>query len=127
MKLSKADREQVRLKYDGRCAYCGHPLPERWHADHFIAVKRHAWGKRRGEMRKPEHHHLDNMMPSCPTCNISKGKLSLEAWRKWLAGHLKSLNDNHSIYRLAKSYGLVVETGRPVVFHFESVTQEGAK
>ncbi|WP_224785808.1 hypothetical protein [Pandoraea fibrosis] len=35
MKLTKAQREQLRLKYDGRCAYCGCQLPERWHADDF--------------------------------------------------------------------------------------------
>jgi hypothetical protein len=34
-------------------------------------------------------------------------------------GHVNSLNLYHPIYRLAKAYGLVVETAAPVVFYFE--------
>ena len=34
---------------------------------------------------------------------------------------LNSLNSYHPIYRLAKSYGLIAETGVPVVFYFEKV------
>lgn len=34
--------------------------------------------------------------------------------------HLKSLNERTSIYRLVKAHGLVVETGNPIVFYFES-------
>ncbi|WP_232453257.1 hypothetical protein [Burkholderia ubonensis] len=47
--------------------------------------------------------------------------MSLEQWRRLLAGHVASLNAYHPIYRLAKCYGLVQETGAPVVFHFERV------
>lgn len=47
--------------------------------------------------------------------------MSLEQWRLWLDGHVASLNSYHSIYRLAKCYGLIQETGAPVVFHFERV------
>ncbi|HWL04535.1 MAG TPA: hypothetical protein VNQ99_06300 [Xanthobacteraceae bacterium] len=45
--------------------------------------------------------------------------MSLEQWRKWLAGHVNSLNAYHPIYRLAKAYGLIRETGDPIIFHFE--------
>lgn len=38
-------------------------------------------------------------------------------------GHINSLNSYHPIYRLAKSYGLIAETGAPVVFHFEKERQ----
>jgi len=38
MRLSKAEREQVRLKYGGRCAHCGDALGDRWHSDHFAPV-----------------------------------------------------------------------------------------
>ncbi|MNG38046.1 hypothetical protein D3C84_1255930 [compost metagenome] len=52
--------------------------------------------------------------------------MSLEGWRRWIAGHVNSLNSHHPIYRLAKVYGLIQETGAPVVFHFEKVAQEPA-
>lgn len=50
--------------------------------------------------------------------------MSLEVWREWLAGHVNSLNAYHPIYRLAKAYGLITETGAEVVFHFEKVQSD---
>ena len=117
-KLTKAQRGKVRAMFGGRCAYCGGELGSRWHADHVEPILRQAWlGK---ATLAPENHRLDNIMPACAPCNISKSQMSLEGWRQWLTGHVQSLNRHHSIYRLAKSFGLVAETGRPVVFHFEA-------
>lgn len=121
MRLKKAEREQVRLKYGGHCAYCGVLLGEKWHADHFEAVRRGTSHRWEGNAERPENHNLDNMMPACVPCNLSKAHMPLEAWRGWLAGHVKSLNLYHPNYRMAKSYGLVAETGAPVVFYFEKV------
>lgn len=125
MKLTKAQRAELREKFGGRCAYCGCELPERWHADHFEPVRRN-WGEYAKEKpaEAPQNHHIENMMPACPPCNISKGSMSLEGWRRWIAGHVNSLNSHHPIYRLAKVYGLIQETGAEVVFHFEKVAKE---
>lgn len=132
MRLKKSEREQVRLKYGGRCAYCGIELGPRWHADHLEPVTRELLSKKNpngtwrlvsGKPLKPENDHLENMMPSCAPCNISKGGQSLEGWRTWIARHVESLNQYHPIYRLAKTYGLIAETGAAVTFHFEKVQQ----
>ena len=123
VKLSKIQREQLKMKYGGLCSYCGHPLSDRWHADHFIPVERNAWGNGKGIMQKPENDTLENMMPSCPPCNISKHSLSIEQWRDWLSGHMRSLNEHHSIYRLMRSYGLIIETGNPITFYFERLSE----
>lgn len=41
MALTKKQREKLRMKFGGRCAYCGCELPEKgWHADHVQAVLR---------------------------------------------------------------------------------------
>lgn len=40
MKLSKAERAALKQKFDGRCAYCGCELGDRWHADHVRPVTR---------------------------------------------------------------------------------------
>ncbi|MBM2596507.1 HNH endonuclease [Pseudomonas sp. BDPW] len=120
MKLTKKQRAELRDKFGGRCAYCGVDLPEQWHADHYEAVQRGVSSYVTGrDALHPENHRMENMMPSCPPCNISKGSMSLEVWREWLAGHVNSLNAYHPIYRLAKAYGLIQETGEPVVFYFE--------
>jgi 5-methylcytosine-specific restriction endonuclease McrA len=128
MKLKKAEREQVRMKYGGRCAYCGVVLSDRWHADHLVPVQREllskqnangTWRLDSGKPLKPENDTVENMMPACAPCNISKGAQTLEGWRNWIAGHVNSLNSYHPIYRLAKAYGLITETAAPVVFYFE--------
>ena len=115
MKLNKSQRADLKQKYGGRCAYCGVILADRWHADHFEPVIRQA-GK---EAEQVENHNIANMMPACAPCNLSKGRQTLEGWRLWIAGHVNSLNQYHPIYRLSKSYGLIEETGNPVVFYFE--------
>lgn len=78
-------------------------------------------------MSRPANHALDNMMPACPPCNLSKAAMPLEVWRERIAGHLNSLNSYHPIYRLAKAYGLIAETGTPVVFYFEKVAVSSQK
>ncbi|MGE4336497.1 MAG: HNH endonuclease [Pigmentiphaga sp.] len=133
MKLTKKQRAELREKFGGRCAYCGCDLPERWHADHVEPVTRDLLSKQNpngtwrlvsGKPLKPHLDHIDNMNPACPPCNISKGGQSIESWRKWIAGHVNSLNSYHPIYRLAKAYGLVVETQAPVTFYFERLAME---
>jgi hypothetical protein len=134
MKLTKAQRAELREKFGGKCACCGCDLPERWHADHFIPCKRDLESRkvRSGVFRLtsvgsgiPSANVIENMMPACPPCNISKGSMSLEGWRLWISGHTNSLNQYHPIYRLAKAYGLIRETGAAVVFYFERAERDG--
>lgn len=40
MKLNKQQREQLKQKFGGLCAYCGDLLPDRWHADHIEPIVR---------------------------------------------------------------------------------------
>lgn len=126
MKLTKAEREQVRMKFGGRCAYCGELLGDRWHADHFEPVERiikYVSGKgavQTGECYRPERHRLDNMMPACPPCNIDKHSMTLEGWRRKLQDATNVLMRNNPTYRHAKRFGLLTETGARVTFHFES-------
>ncbi len=131
MRLTKKQREALKQKYDGHCAYCGEILGDRWHADHLKAVWRKMAvqeGSGRlvptGELHKPEHDTLENIMPACAPCNISKGPMDLEVWRDWLTGHIVSLNKFHPVYRMVKRFGLVQETGIPVIFYFEQVRRE---
>jgi len=134
-RLTKAQREQVRQMFEGRCAYCGEALSDRWHADHVEPVVRELLTKRTahgtyklvsGDPIYPERDTLENFMPACPPCNISKHSMTLEVWRGWLAGHVNSLNAYHPIYRLAKRYGLIQETGAHVEFYFERIAKAAA-
>ena len=131
--LNKKQRELLAEKYDGKCAYCGCQLPSRWHADHIEPVVRIAemyqddfgqWRQRQtGGAEQLSNHIFDNMNPSCPSCNISKGRMTLETWREWIANHVNSLNLYSKNYRMCKAYGLVKETSQPVVFYFEKIKE----
>lgn len=129
MRLKKHERQAVFEKYEGHCAYCGCKLDKKWHADHLKPVIRELeFDRENGRLKslfnkahQAHNHNLENMMPACAPCNISKSSMDLEVWRKWLEQHVQSLNLYHKIYRMAKAYGLVQETGTKVVFHFEKV------
>lgn len=116
MKLTKQQRADLRNKYGGRCAYCGCELPDRWHADHIEPLVRNWWD---GTCQRPENNRLDNLNPSCPSCNTLKGSSSLEGFRKTVAGFITSLNRDSTQYKTAKRYGLIREIEVEVVFYFE--------
>lgn len=118
MKLTKQQRQTLKEKYGGRCAYCGDPLPDRWHADHIQPIVRD-WVN--GGCERPENNTLENLNPSCPSCNIVKSSMSLESFRKVIAGFKKSLNRDSTQYKFAKRYGLIEETEKEVKFYFEEV------
>ena len=57
----KKIRPLVWRKSDGRCWYCGHKLdPWGFHIDHLEPRSKGGSDK------------LDNLFPSCPSCNLSK-------------------------------------------------------
>jgi len=119
----KEQRQKVFEKFDGHCAYCGNPLANKFHVDHLIPVKRiFKWenGKHvtTNKMENPELDCFENMMPSCPPCNIAKSSLKLEAFRDIVADKLNMLK-REANYRTALRYGLVIESPIEIVFHFE--------
>ena len=61
MRLNKKQREELKQKYDGHCAYCGELLGDKWHADHLVAVVRDLTT---GKPEKPENDTYENLMPA---------------------------------------------------------------
>lgn len=127
--MTKKQRQEVFDKYGGKCAYCGCELGKRWHADHLEALHRDSiYDKERrkyvltGTCQHPENDRLENLMPSCASCNITKATCDLEAFRGYIQRTVESLNKNHyAAYKFAKRYGLIQETVKPVVFYFETL------
>lgn len=121
MKLTEAQRENLKQKFNGDCAYCGDPLGDKWHADHLEAVVRDLTT---GKPTKPENDVIENFMPSCTPCNYNKRSLSLENWRDLLAHYrdVQVIRDCPQIRHLMR-FGLVEFIQRPVVFHFEKLGQ----
>lgn len=119
MKLTKQQREELRLKYNGRCAYCGDHLPDRWHADHLKPIVRD-WVN--GGCERPENNTLQNLNPACPPCNIVKSSMPLESFRRVIGGFVKSLNRDSTQYKFAKRYGLIQEVEKDIRFYFETIS-----
>ncbi len=116
--ITKKQRAELRMKFGGRCAYCGCELPEKgWHADHVEAVLRKseqcmkaaAKGifklKATGEFYRPEAERLE----------MFREQVSLQVER----GRKSSMN-----FRTAERFGLIEAVEKPVVFWFEQY-QEG--
>lgn len=139
--MKKADREKVFNKYRGKCAYCGCDLQKGWHVDHVEPCRRLTESKM-VEQRStgvyprykfvtkvvgyvnPSANHIDNYMPSCPSCNINKHGFTIEQFRNHITGYLNSLNLRMVQYKMVKKYGLIEETGKQVVFYFETVNHQ---
>ncbi len=124
--MKKSDRKIVYDKYDGHCAYCGCELQKGWHVDELFPVCRNfKYNKEKtkfvhdGTCKYPERLHIDNQMPSCPSCNINKHSLSLEGFRLLIQNFIISLNRDSTQYKIAKRYGLIYEIDKPVIFYFE--------
>ena len=128
MKLTKAQREQLKNKFGGHCAYCGCDLGDKWHADHIEAVKRdiiHVGGGKlvSGEMTRPHLDTIENMNPACVPCNLNKSSMSIEGWRGVLGGYCKALIRDSHTFRHSLRFGLVAFTDKPVMFFFETYQQ----
>ncbi len=119
MKLTKVQRDELKCKFNGLCAYCGTPLGELWHADHLLPVIR----VEASSMEDPHRDCLENMMPACAPCNIDKSRRPLEDWRQKLTRACEVLRRNQPTYRHALRFGLVQEKCVPITFYFERINQ----
>lgn len=138
--MKKSDRQKVFDKYGGKCAYCGCELQKGWHVDHLEPCRRitsteqvlqpegvyprYKWVEKVVGYSNPDANHIDNYMPSCPSCNINKHGDSIEGFRATINGFVKSLNERMVQYKVAKRYGLIQETGNEVKFFFEMFKQQ---
>ena len=111
------EREFLFGKYGGRCAYCGIELQKGWHIDHREPIRRSP----DGTCLHPELDILDNKELSCPSCNINKHSMTLEHFRSTIVGYVESMNKRMTQYKMAKKYGLIKETRKPLVFYFETI------
>ena len=110
MAISKAIRQKVYEKYNGRCAYCGRKIRyEDMQVDHFIAKR--GWNESGTD-------DISNLMPSCRMCNHYKRANTLETFRIYIQEIPRKLRNNY-IYKVGVAYGNVIENVKPIEFYFE--------
>ncbi|EAP8934821.1 HNH endonuclease [Salmonella enterica subsp. enterica serovar Newport] len=137
MALTRKQRERLRMKFGGRCAYCGCVLPEKgWHADHVQAVLRKSERcmkaaekgifrlKTTGDVFRPEADCPENIFPSCAPCNLLKTTYSLEMFRKQVSLQVERGCRSSVNFRTAERFGLISVVNKPVVFWFEQYEGE---
>lgn len=120
MRLNKTQREQVRMKFGGRCAYCGCELTDKWHADHLEPVIRFG-----NQMTHPERDNVENLVPACHPCNLHKFSQSLADYRRVIDDGRREFLRSGKGKALVRM-GLVEMKPDPVVFWFEKYQQQEA-
>lgn len=115
MRLKKHEREKLKKKYGGHCAYCGIKLGDKWDADHLKPITRLS----DGTALNPELDCIENLMPSCKKCNNHKFSYELEHWRKIINDNRQQLLSSTK-FKTLNRLGLAEIKEDPVVFYFES-------
>jgi hypothetical protein len=136
--MNKKERYQLMKsmlyqKFDGRCAFCGYELLGRWHVFDIMPTTTIVTWK--GDIILGDDSY-ENRLPACISCNSSRihggGRrgelqLSIEQFRQWLY-HEFDFMANRSMttayYQRAKRYGWLEETGKPIVFYFETSSRQ---
>lgn len=117
--IPKNIREQVYQKYGGHCAYCGCELEIKdMQVDHIYSVARAKWLSVNINV-----NDIENLMPSCRSCNYYKDTCSIETFRKNLSSLMNRVRQKF-IYRLAEKYGMVEEKVWDSKFYFEKYNKK---
>lgn len=120
--VAKIDRQAILTKTNGHCAYCGCELTlKTMQIDHVEPLIRYkgrneGWGT----------DTMDNMLPSCRSCNHYKATMNLEMFRRAIEAWPEVLLRDSVTYRNALRYGLVESKPRKVRFYFEQLADKGA-
>jgi len=131
MYISKKDREIIRQKFLGKCAYSGTELRDDWQVDHVNPIVRNWWD---GTVVFEDAHSLENMFPVQKIINHYKGSRNLELFRTWyLEGLHERLNKlprnpraeksiKHKAYLLevAEFFGITEDKPFSGIFYFET-------
>lgn len=115
--------------FNGLCALCGYELGERWHI--WDIEPSQTIVKKDGSviLGNPAY---ENKLPACHSCHTSRyhhshdknARIDLETFREALYHEYWFLSQ-HSTYSTyfnrAIKFGLIKETGKEIVFHFEKM------
>ncbi len=110
------DREKIKHKFNGRCAYCGVELKSKFHVDHVEPLYRNC-------NEKEKNNSEENLYPACIRCNMWKKVYTLDQFREEISKQVDAARRYSKNFRLAEDFGLIKETGNEVQFYFEKTIQ----
>ncbi len=114
-KLTLNERKIIYAKTDGHCAYCGCEIPFKgFNADHVKCLRNHEW-------EDEAIDSVENMLPSCRSCNQYKSTYGLEIFREQLSKIPDRLARDVGTYNIAKRFGMITECREPIKFYFEKI------
>lgn len=119
----KIDRQKVYAKCDGHCAYCGNEITfKQMQVDH-IEPHWHTFTAEEAIIHnlKKGSHDIENLNPSCARCNKWKSTYDLETFRNVIQTSIMRLERDTPNFKLARDYGLLNITEKPVIFYFEKI------
>lgn len=132
--ISKKQREEIKQKFDGLCAYSGTPLEDDWQVEHIKPLVRNWFD---GTSMFPDAHRDENLVPVQKIINHYKGSLDLETFRTWFLGGLherldkpknprteKSKRKKEYLNKVASYFGITPTKPFDGIFYFESVGKE---
>lgn len=134
MYISKKNREIIKQKFDGICAYSGTPLEDDWQIDHLVPKLAFRLSGESGV------DDLDNLMPVQRIVNHYKRCLTLEEFRDWYLGGLherlaklpkkprveRSIKRKEYLLEVASLFGITESKPFSGVFYFEAVSSNSA-
>lgn len=125
MSISKKVRHLVYDKCGGHFAYCGKEIAYKdMQVDHITPLLRNFpdWQIEIGGWTRGTDD-IDNLLPSCRSCNFRKGTCDLEDFRKQVKAQCETLCKTFQ-GRMSLSYGLIVKVDKPIVFYFEKLNNQ---
>lgn len=132
MYISKKDRELIKQKFGGKCAYTGTDLLPDWQVDHVKALHRNVWLNNKPRFK--ENHNLENMFPCQRIVNNYKYADNLENFRNFMKDfHLrikklpkspkkeKSIKHKKNMLEIAELFGITPDKPFSGKFYFETI------
>ena len=132
MYISKKDRELIKQKFGGKCAYSGTELEPDWQVDHIKPRIMYEVGAYPYEGNPND---ISNLVPCQRIINHYKRALPLETFRTWFLGGLherlkklpkktrveKSYKKKAYILKVASYFGITEDTPFSGKFYFETL------
>lgn len=128
MSISKAKRDIVFKKYNGKCAYSGTLLEPDWQIDHVKPKIMYQCGVYKGK-----DDAIENLVPCQKILNHYKRGLDLEDFRNWYLGKLhirlsklpknpkaeRSIKRKEYLLKVASYFDITADKPFDKIFYFE--------